>query len=683
MNIEEFMKHLYGPTATQSLQGGGEELYREIIRNDNDMKLSNATLGRTIGKELVLDESKNRGAKSFGKDISRSLEEAEANEVDDVENMEGGDYEAPKSLASIISDELLRMNGGKGSKKPSKKPQNRRSMKQRGGAQQLFPIAASFEYIEGKNKEQSEDIKAFMDTFMLYYRVSRAPSSAIIILPPHEEIESMKKAFEKYCKDTLKVPSNSIEAENALVSGDFQEWRNYLFYVYTKGDNMEYRIDPIQNGGPDAYPNSTISVAMTVFKRANLNSYVWYLKFDTEKNCFFLYPDEDFKKTNRIELELIGMAKQGKYMFQAKKPIPKNTTNKLDITKQSITQMLDTTTISGGGKNSKDDFKKYPINNLVRNWQQYGLQRGSEMSLCEMYKTSPYQVSENLGSNLVHSAILSALDDIEPQNVDSQEEYDKLAKEMCDKWKPVRNSMRSSMKGGLRLEKGLNLKQLVDSVAQQYPSKVRPNIIKADLISALIGGGEEPDMAFSEIDYSAHRSDVKRLSNALEHHQFEYFNSKEHPPLFSNVSNDDAKTVSRENSKESSEGNDSENPQTKGDKNDIKTIYENDADNSEIEDVQELSENEMNGGGSDSETSEEEEEEQKTEEQKAEEKTEEQDGVDDEKQDDEANFEAADEASADDEQQSGGSKKSKKPSKSSSKSSSKSAPKKSRMSIWY
>lgn len=682
MNIEEFMKHLYGPTATQSLQGGGEEPYREIIRNDNEMKLSNATLGRPIGKELVLDDSKNCGTKSFEKNVLKSIEDVEQEEVaeqEEVDNMEGGDYEAPKSLASIISDELLRMNGGKSRKKSSRKS-SKRPRKQRGGAQQLFPIASSLEYIEGKNKEQCEDIKTFMDTFMLYYRVSRAPASAVIILPPHDEIASMKKAFEKYCKDTLKAPPNSIEAENALVSGDFQDWRNYLFYVYTKGDNMEYRIDPIQNGGPDAYPNSTISVAMTVFKRANLNSYVWYLKFDTEKNCFFLYPDEDFKKTNRIELELIGMAKQGKYMFQAAKPIPKNTTNKLDITKQSITQMLDTTTISGGNasKNApKKSSEKYPINNLVKNWQKHGLQRGSEISLCEMYKTSPYQVSENLGSNIVHSAILSALDGVAPQNVDAQEEYDKLAKEMCSKWKPVR----SSMKGGLRLEKGLTLKQLVDSVSKQYPSTTRQNVIKADLMTALIGGGEEPDMVFSEIDYTTHKSDVKRLSNALEKQPFEYFNSKEHPPLFSNVANDDAETIAKDGSNDGSKncGNNdaSSNSQTNGNMKDIKTIYEDNTNNSEIEDVEDISENEMNGGDSDSESIEEakdDEDEATAEEEQPEEVTEEQPQGD-------AEDDANDEAEGNDEGLNGGL--SKKSSKKSSKTSSKKPARRTHMSIWY
>ena len=404
---------------------------------------------------------------------------------------------------------------------------------------------------------------------------------------------------------------------------------------------------------------------MTVFKRANLNSYVWYLKFDTEKNCFFLYPDEDFKKTNRIELELIGMAKQGKYMFQAAKPIPKNTTNKLDITKQSITQMLDTTTISGGNasKNAaKKSSEKYPINNLVKNWQEHGLQRGSEISLCEMYKTSPYQVSENLGSNIIHSAILSALDGIAPQDVDSQEEYDKLAKEMCSKWKPVR----SSMKGGLRLEKGLTLKQLVDSVSKQYPSTTRQNVIKADLMTALIGGGEEPDMVFSEIDYTTHKSDVKRLSNALEKQPFEYFNSKEHPPLFSNIVNDDAETIAKDGSNDCGNNDTSSNSQTNGDMKDIKTIYEDDANNSEIEDVEDVSESEMNGGDSDSESIESgQEEEDEALEEVANEATDEQPQGD---------------AQGDAEGLNGGSKKS---SKKSSKNASKKSFRRTRMSIWY
>ena len=81
MNIEDFMKHLYGTSANQSLRGGDVKNKIQggitIPYQDATMvKLSNETLGRDIGKINYIDSTK--------------------------DNMKGGEYNAPISFSSII-----------------------------------------------------------------------------------------------------------------------------------------------------------------------------------------------------------------------------------------------------------------------------------------------------------------------------------------------------------------------------------------------------------------------------------------------------------------------------------------------------------------------------------------------------------------------------------------------------
>ena len=475
--MEEFMTHLYGSKATQSLNGGNMEYANEV-------KLNSENIGRPIGKEQFIDKP---------------------------EILNGGDYDPPKSFSSIIEEALMNMKGGK--------KRRQRKAKKSGGSVKEEPIASSLEYI-GIGTKYEEDIKTFLETFMLYYRVSRSPSSAILVIPPKTELQKMKKAFEDYCKKTLKALPTSIEAENLLASNnEFSSWRNYLFYVYVKGENVQYRIDEYQNGGANAYPNDKSSVIEVVFKRANLNSYIWFMKYNEKDDKFYLYPNEDLKNSEAIGLEFIGMAKQGKYMFQADKPIPNNSTNKLDLSKQSVNQFLDRSTMSGGSV-------KKPIARLVKNWERYGLEGGSELSLCEMYKTAPSQVMENLSGNLVHSAILSAMDGIAP-GVLLGGEIPEITKQMKDSWR-----FKAAPAKMLKLNNKMPIKEFYQNVRSQYPSTTRENIIKADMITALINGGMNPSLAFSALDYDTHGNSTKILTKALETKPFEYFNSSEHPPIF-------------------------------------------------------------------------------------------------------------------------------------------------------
>lgn len=91
--MEEFMTHLYGSRATQSLMSGGD-IKKDIqdsislpYQDRNMFKLCKETLGRNIGD-----------VKDFN------------NNSTDV--MKGGEFEAPKSYASIISELIDNMHGG-------------------------------------------------------------------------------------------------------------------------------------------------------------------------------------------------------------------------------------------------------------------------------------------------------------------------------------------------------------------------------------------------------------------------------------------------------------------------------------------------------------------------------------------------------------------------------------------
>ena len=546
MNMDEFMSKLYGPTATQRLSGGSNESQEYA----NVVKLNRDTLGREIGGFKIITDT----------------------------NMKGGVYEPPKSLSSILAEQLEtieNMEGGARRKKRNVKKMSGSSAK----STKDYPIVSSFEYAaDGTFCE--EDARTFFDTFMLYYRISRSPSSAILIIPPHSEVQDLKKKFEKYCKDKFGGNTKGIEAENEIVSGTFQVWRNYLFYVFVKSDanGVEYRIDPLQNGASNSFPYDENSVSDLIFKRANLNSYIWFMKYDQKDKKFYLYPSEDLDNSKRIGLNFVAICKQGKYMFQAEKPIPNNTNNQLMTTKQSGNQVVDMMTINGGER-----VRKYPIKELISNWENYGLQKGSEIALCQMFKTSPSQVSQNLSGNIQHAAILSALDGVCPSDV-SNEEISELTKQMKNSWRYRQAPIKSLQ----HLNKKLPYGELIKTVKRQYPEGTRETIMKADMIDALIGGGVNPELAFSALDYSVRgRADSERLAEALESKPFEFYNSMEHPPVFSCGTNEDKTAVKEIFSAE-------ENSEVEQHKNENINEEPNDEQNNTVEDDNEEMELEDN-----------------------------------------------------------------------------------------
>ena len=77
--MDEFMSKFYGPGATQRLEGGSPELNEYA----NLVKLSSETLGRHIGSSKNLDKGDN--------------------------NIEGGEYEPPKSFNSIFEEEISKL----------------------------------------------------------------------------------------------------------------------------------------------------------------------------------------------------------------------------------------------------------------------------------------------------------------------------------------------------------------------------------------------------------------------------------------------------------------------------------------------------------------------------------------------------------------------------------------------
>lgn len=379
----------------------------------------------------------------------------------------------------------------------------------------------SVAYDETISKKQRDAMITFITAYLLWYKLYRSPSSAFLAIPPPDELDKMIKKIDKYCKEHH-IEKNTVEYESALASDTFQEWRNYLFYVYIPGGEYEYRIDPLQNGDENAYPNNIKSISGVKFRRANLNSYVWFLLYDNDDKKFYLYPTSDCKKSERIGLNFIAVVKHGKYIFQAESAIPNNAANKVKLNNKTANQLMDV--FIGAGIE-----KKYPISNLVEKWKSHGLELGSQLALCEMYKTNKSQVLKNMSANLTHSAILSALDNITPSDINDDEEAKKLVNEMKSQYKTEQYNMKG---GNFKLDKHSSVKSLYDSIKKQYPSNTRSNIIKADVMCALINKGMEPDLAFSALDYSTRRDDSKEIIEAVKASPYEYFNSKEHIPVF-------------------------------------------------------------------------------------------------------------------------------------------------------
>ena len=260
-----------------------------------------------------------------------------------------------------------------------------------------------------------------------------------------------------------------------------------------------------------------------------------------------MYPNEDIKKENGIKLKFIGYAKQGRYLFQANKEIPDNGLNRLDMKSMRVSQISDM--FMNGGRNDEEESdddsdegqlmeggtrftrahtSKYykPIANLVENWKKYGLQAGSEISLGEMYSTAPSRVRDNLSGNIIHSAILCALDGINPGK------FRKL---------PQVNASYYDHEDRLILNPKQSLEEFMKSVSSQYPQGTRKNIVKADVIYSLIYGGVNPELAFNALDGDCRGTMTKTLTRCLRERPFEYFEAKSHVPIFfSQQSNDDA-----------------------------------------------------------------------------------------------------------------------------------------------
>ena len=546
VDLFKITSQLYGPGATQMIAGGTAQTiagggtsaeYNKFPGISELVKLTNESLGRSIG---------------------RSLE-------DKPPAVEGGDYNPQLSFDATLEKIIMGMNGGARRKKSKRhggaaKAKARKndylsepieSNKSKG--QIILPVA-DLAYCGDKDDEYHK----FLYDMMLYWRITRLSSSTIVVIPPDDILKKHREDFLDYCEKE-KIETNSIKAEEAVSSDTFAFWRNYIFSIYISSKDCEYRIDPTQNGGPNAYPNSTKQVLGVKFKRVNLNSYVWFFVYNPDEDCFYMYPNEDIKKENGIKLKFIGYAKQGRYLFQANKEIPDNGLNRLDMKSMRVSQISDMfmnggainggadeeesdddsdddsdegQVMEGGTKFTRAHTSKYykPIANLVENWKKYGLQAGSEISLGEMYSTAPSRVRDNLSGNIIHSAILCALDGINPGK------FRKL---------PQVNASYYDHEDRLVLNPKQSLEEFMKSVSSQYPQGTRKNIVKADVIYSLINGGVNPELAFNALDGDCRGTMTKTLTRCLRERPFEYFEAKAHVPIFcSQQSNDDAiKTI--------------------------------------------------------------------------------------------------------------------------------------------
>ena len=474
MNMEEFASRFYGPTATQSFNGGSNELI-------GPYKLSKETLGREIGSSFSLE----------GKQIN------------------GGDSVSfEEKLKKALGE--LNLNGGKG------KTVTKRS----GGDSEYYPVK-ELEYAHLGTKYE-QDVNDWMDITMSRYLVTHAPSSAIVVVPPKSTIAKLKTEIEKELKK-MKGGKFSDKHSEILHKSKYETLRNAFFYVYVSNENdvssnYEYRIDPAQTGGKDAWPNSDIFVSGRTFRRANFCSYIWFFIYNTEKKAWFMYPTADFKKDEGIELEFIGYARSGKYMFMAKKDIPDNINNKLEVGKMN-TKSVFSISLSGG------DLNMNPLPTLIRNWRNHGLELGSEITLRQMAGTNREAVEANLSANLVHSAILCALDGIKPG-------------EFSDLSKPSPVQING---GNLRVDVKDTIGDFFKSVASQYPSGTKSNIIKADIIYSLIRSGYNPELAMDALNLpnSKNKQLIKIMKDCLDKNKFEYFTAKAIPIAFIEATNED------------------------------------------------------------------------------------------------------------------------------------------------
>ena len=354
-------------------------------------------------------------------------------------------------------------------KKYSRTP-NKMVRRNRGGASKDVIIYNGIEYIP------NDDITTFLKEFYLYWRMSRLPTSSIIVIPSKDTLKKMiSEARKMVGNDKL----GTTDARRIITEGkDKIGYPKYIFTVY--GDNTsndEYKISAGDNADSE-YPNAEFPE----IRRTNLNMDVYYMSYVSPTKINISATRGGKGK----ELTFIARGAMGLYVFQGDLPDPveKFSNTFVNFAKKKRNGRANSKSMKGGSARTIGNFAE--LCNEFRSIDDAALHFANNMSK-----------NNNMNGDLVYTMFKSAFDD--PGNAcdimekESGGNFDDTF-DQIQNYTPISSSMKAKIEQNIS-----NLKQLSNS--KHYKRNIVENIktmyggnissAKADIATALYRNGCE------------------------------------------------------------------------------------------------------------------------------------------------------------------------------------------------
>lgn len=376
------------------------------------------------------------------------------------------DQESKTPISSIMGGARRK----KGVKKYSRTP-DKMVKRNRGGASKEVIIYNGIEYIP------NDDITTFLKEFYLYWRMSRLPTSSIIVIPSKDTLKKMiSEARKMVGNDKL----GTTDARRIITEGkDKIGYPKYIFTVY--GDNTsndEYKISSGDNADSE-YPNAEFPE----IRRTNLNMDVYYMSYVSPTKINISATRGGKGK----ELNFIARGAMGLYVFQGDLPDPveKFSNTFVNFAKKRRNGRANSKSMKGGAVRNIGNFAE--LCNEFRSIDDAALHFANNMGK-----------NNNMNGDLVYTMFKSAFDD--PGNACDIMEKESGGNSFDDTFDQIQNYTPVSSSTKAKIEQNLNnLKQLSNSkhhkrnIVENIKTMYGGNIssAKADIATALYRNGCE------------------------------------------------------------------------------------------------------------------------------------------------------------------------------------------------
>ena len=355
-------------------------------------------------------------------------------------------------------------------KKYSRMP-DKMSKRNRGGASKEVVIYNGIEYIP------NDDISTFLKEFYLYWRMSRLPTSSIIVIPSKDTLKKMiAEARKMVGNDKL----GTTDARRIITEGkDKIGYPKYIFTVY--GDNTsndEYKISSGDNADSE-YPNAEFPE----IRRTNLNMDVYYMSYVSPTKINISATRGGKGK----ELTFIARGAMGLYVFQGDLPDPveKFSNTFVNFAKKKRNGRANSKSMKGGAARTIGNFAE--LCNDFRSIDDAALHFANNMGK-----------NKNMNGDLVYTMFKSAFDDpgiacdiMEKETGGNtfDDTFDQI-----QNYTPISSSTKSKIEQNLNNLKQLsnskhNSRNIIENIKTMYGGNI--SSAKADIATALYRNGCE------------------------------------------------------------------------------------------------------------------------------------------------------------------------------------------------